>query len=204
MVNATRPPSIFRSLMKPRLTMSRCRSGSLDDLQRLEHGCRFKLHTLKSIATANEPSCPSSRRSSIHERVAAERACRRAAAADRRRRASARPAATSGGGGASGRPTHDVRDAPDDRDDGQRGERAAAVRPAANWPPPPADVARATRAPTPSASVDSADERWSARPRSTNRDADEVDVERHTGYTPRSESATATRTSTRTDGARAS
>src|SRR5437870_4974725 len=29
MVNATRPPSIFRSLMKPRLTMSRCRSGSV-------------------------------------------------------------------------------------------------------------------------------------------------------------------------------
>src|SRR4029077_4296823 len=28
MVNATRPPSIFNSLMKPRLTMSRCRSGS--------------------------------------------------------------------------------------------------------------------------------------------------------------------------------
>src|SRR6478672_1296086 len=28
MVNATRPPSIFRSLMNPRLTMSRWRSGS--------------------------------------------------------------------------------------------------------------------------------------------------------------------------------
>ena len=48
-VNATRPPSIFRSLMKPRLTMSRFKIGIPDDLQRLEHACLINLHRPKNI-----------------------------------------------------------------------------------------------------------------------------------------------------------